>query len=233
MDASRREAMLATALSLGDEANIDGKVWTLIGLMKCQEIGEADEWIEYLLFNEAAGFLWLVESSAGWDKVTVLDTWPESVSASAVRYEGTAYTRMQVYGSRVVQVAGAFNWRVKVGDSVSITDYRGSRGTLTSERGPAEIGWSMAQRVPAATVDDWFGKQGRLTASAAAASLGALAGTNAADRGKLRPLAWLFTVLVLLSNVPIAVRGGLYSWVLILIAIGVLWLPVYTDVLDD
>jgi hypothetical protein len=82
-------------------------------------------------------------------------------------------------------------------------------------------------------VDDWFGKQGRLTASAAAASLGALAGTNAADRGKLRPLAWLFTVLVLLSNVPIAVRGGLYSWVLILIAIGVLWLPVYTDVLDD
>lgn len=233
MDASRREAMLATALSLGDEANIDGKVWTLIGLMKCQEIGEADEWIEYLLFNEAAGFLWLVESSAGWDKVRVLDTWPESVSASAVRYEGTAYTRMQVYGSRVVQVAGAFNWRVKVGDSVSITDYRGSRGTLTSERGPAEIGWSMAQRVPAATVDDWFGKQGRLTASAAAASLGALAGTNAADRGKLRPLAWLFTVLVLLSNVPIAVRGGLYSWVLILIAIGVLWLPVYTDVLDD
>jgi len=39
--------------------------------------------------------------------------------------------------------------------------------------------------------------------------------------------------LVLLINVPIAFMGGLYSWVLIAIAIGILWLPVYTDVLDD
>ena len=232
MDAGRREARLVTTLSLGEEASIDGKTWTLIGLMKCQEVGEAEEWIEYLMFNETAGFLWLVESSAGWDKVRVLDTWPESVSSSAVRYEGAAYTRMQAYASRVIQVAGAFNWRVKVGDSVSITDYRGSRGTLTSERSPSELGWSLAQRVPAATVDGWFGGKGRITPSVT--SLAALASTSmAADRGKLRPLAWVFTVLVLLINVPIAFRGGLYSWVLILIAIGILWLPVYTDVLDD
>ncbi len=232
MDAGRREARLVTTLSLGEEASIDGKTWTLIGLMKCQEVGEAEEWIEYLMFNETAGFLWLVESSAGWDKVRVLDTWPESVSSSAVRYEGAAYTRMQAYASRVIQVAGAFNWRVKVGDSVSITDYRGSRGTLTSERSPSELGWSLAQRVPAPTVDGWFGGKGRITPSVT--SLAALASTSmAADRGKLRPLAWVFTVLVLLINVPIAFRGGLYSWVLILIAIGILWLPVYTDVLDD
>lgn len=232
LDASRREAKLVTTLSLGEEANIDGKTWTLIGLMKCQEVGEAEEWIEYLMFNETAGFLWLVESSAGWDKVRVLDAWPESVSSSAVRYEGAAYTRMQAYASRVVQVAGAFNWRVKVGDSVSITDYRGSRGTLTSERSPSELGWSLAQRVPAASVDGWFGGKGRITAPAA--SLTALAAASrAADRSELRPLAWIFTVLVLLINVPIAFRGGLYSWVLILIAVGILWLPVYTDVLDD
>ena len=231
MDASRREAMQATTLSLGDEASIDGKPWTLIGLMKCRETGEAEEWVEYLLFNESAGFLWLVESEAGWDKVRVLDTWPESVSSSAVRFEGAAYTRMQAYGAQVVRAAGAFNWRVKVGDSVSITDYRGSRGTLTSERSPSELGWSLAQRVPAATVDGWFGKKGRITGPAA---LSALAGSSTRmDRQQLRPLAWVFTVLVLLVNVPIAFMGGLYSWVLILIAIGILWLPVYTDVLDD
>ena len=59
------------------------------------------------------------------------------------------------------------------------------------------------------------------------------AASRAADRSELRPLAWIFTVLVMLINVPIAFRGGLYSWVLILIAVGILWLPVYTDVLDD
>ena len=72
---------------------------------------------------------------------------------------------------------------------------------------------------------------GRITGPVA--SLDSLAAVATVDRGKLRPLAWVFTVLVLLVNVPIAFMGGLYSWVLIVIAIGILWLPVYTDVLDD
>ena len=70
-------------------------------------------------------------------------------------------------------------------------------------------------------------------ASLVAALTALAAASRAADRSELRPLAWIFTVLVMLINVPIAFRGGLYSWVLILIAVGILWLPVYTDVLDD
>ena len=160
----------------------------------------------------------------------MLDTWPESVSASAVRLDGAAYTRMQAYGAEVVYAAGAFNWQVKVGDKVSITDYRGARGTLTSEQGKSELGWSLAQRVPASTVDGWFGKGGKL-AAVAPASPAELEGPP--DRAALRRPAWVFTALVLVSNVPIAVVGGLYSWVLILLAIGVLWLPVLTDWMDD
>ena len=60
----------------------------------------------------------------------------------------------------------------------------------------------------------------------------ALGKADAPDRAALRPLAWVFSVLVLLTNVPIVVMGGLYSWVLILLAIGVLWLPVFTDWVD-
>ena len=52
------------------------------------------------------------------------------------------------------------------------------------------------------------------------------------DRAALRRPAWVFTALVLLTNVPIAVVGWFYSWVLILLAIGVLWLPVFTDWVD-
>lgn len=233
MEAGRREAMLVSTLSLGDEARIDGDAWTLIGLMKCREIGESDEWMEYLLFSDKGRFLWLVESSAGWDKVRVLDSWPESVSASSVHYGGVAYTRMQAYGSEVLQVAGAFNWRVRRGDKVFITEYRGGSSTLNSERGTAELGWSLAQRVPAATMDGWFGKKGRIAPVAPASALaGPATGPVVASRTALRPLAWSFTVLTLLINVPIALMGGLYCWVLTLIAVGVLWLPVYTDVLD-
>jgi preprotein translocase subunit SecG len=106
--------------------------------------------------------------------------------------------------------AGAFNWQVKVGDKVSITDYRGSRGTLTSERSPAELGWSLAQRVPASTVDG--SARGQAGARRGGRHRGG-AGQRAPPQA-LRRLAWVFTVLVLLINVPIAVMGGLYSWVM-------------------
>ena len=191
MDAARREALVHTTLALGDVAKIDGEAFSLIGLMRCREVGETDEWTEYLLFDETAGFVWLVESGAGWDKVKVLDAWPESVSASAVSLEGSAFTRMQAYGAEVIHAAGAFNWRVQVGDTVSITDYRGARGTLSSERSPAEISWSLAQRVPAGTVDGWFGKKGKLAAAVAAGSTAVQA--DSVPAGALHPLALRFT----------------------------------------
>lgn len=230
LEGARREAQLKTSLALGDAARIDGIRWLLIGLLRCRAQGGADEWTEYLLYSERQGFLWLVESADGWDRVKVLDTWPEAVSASAVRLDGAAFTRLRAYGAEVIHAAGAFNWQVKVGDKVSLTDYRGSRGMLTSERSPSELGWSLAQRVPASTVDGWFGKGGKL--AAAAPEIGTrIAGQP--DRAALRAPAWVFTGLVLLTNVPIALVGGLFSWVLILIAIGVLWLPVFTDWMDD
>jgi len=235
MEAARREALVHTTLALGEVAEIDGKSYTLIGLMRCREIGETEEWTEYLLFGEAAGFLWLVESAAGWDKVKVLDTWPEYVSASAVGLEGSAFTRMLAYGAEVIFASGAFNWRVKVGDTVAITDYRGSRGTLSSERSPAEITWSLAQRVPAGTVDGWFGKKGKLALGAAA---GVAVGTVAA-RGNVAPpqalgrLAKLFTVILLLINVPLAFMGGFGSWLITALAVGVLWLPLFFTLPGD
>ena len=230
IDAARRDALVATTLALGDAAKIDGQAFTLIGLMRCREAGGSEAWTEYLLFGATAGFVWLVESTAGWDKVQVLDIWPESVSASAVSFDGSAFTRMQAYGAEVIHAAGAFNWRVRVGDKVFVTDYRGSRGTLTSERGPAEIGWSLAQRVPATTVDAWFGRQGKLAAAAIAgkaAAPGAFASRNA-----LRLLAITFTTLLLLINIPLSFMGGFTNWLVTAIAAGVLWLPVYTDIFE-
>ena len=235
MDAARREALVHTTLALGDVAKIDGAAYSLIGLMRCREVGEVggmDEWTEYLLFNEAAGFVWLVESGTGWDKVKVLDAWPESVSASAVSLEGSAFTRMQAYGAEVIYAAGAFNWRVKVGDTVSITDYRGARGTLSCERSPAEISWSLAQRVPAGTVDGWFGKKGKLAAAAAAAGNTAVLG-DSLPAGALNALALRFTAILLVINVPLSFMGGFINWLITLIAIGVLWWPIYSRITDD
>jgi hypothetical protein len=65
---------------LGDVGKIDNVEYTLIGLLQAEELGEdADApWVEYLLYNATAGFLWLVESSEGWDKVSVLNEMPDT-----------------------------------------------------------------------------------------------------------------------------------------------------------
>ena len=159
----------------------------------------------------------------------MLDAWPEAVSASAVSLEGSAFTRMQAYGAEVIYAAGAFNWRVKVGDKVSITDYRGARGTLSSERSPAEIGWSLAQRVPAGTVDGWFGKKGKLAAAVAGSTA---ARGEALPAGALNALALRFTAVLLVINVPLSFMGGFVNWLVTLIAIGVLWWPLFVKVPD-
>lgn len=149
-----------SSLQLGDKATIDGAKWQLIGLMRCRETGEEPDppWTEYLLFNASKGFLWLVESHQGWTRTEVLNTLPESTSASGVRLNGKGYTKKWDYGSEVIYAAGAFNWRVKIGDQSRITDYYGPDGLLSAEITSTEVTWSRSLSVSAEQIARWFGK---------------------------------------------------------------------------
>ena len=104
--------------------------------MKCADPDpeEPSQWIEYLMFNPAQGFLWLVETDEGWERVKVCDTWPSQVNASTVRWQSRQYRKLYDYTSRVDLALGAFNWRVKVGDSTQITDYQTGNFKLTREQ---------------------------------------------------------------------------------------------------
>ena len=86
------------------------------------------------MFNPAQGFLWLVETDEGWERVKVCDTWPSLVNASTVRWQSRQYRKLYDYTSRVDLALGAFNWRVKVGDSTQITDYQTGNFKLTREQ---------------------------------------------------------------------------------------------------
>ena len=129
-----------------------GADYSLIGLMKCADPDpeEPSQWIEYLMFNPAQGFLWLVETDEGWERVKVCDTWPSLVNASTVRWQSRQYRKLYDYTSRVDLALGAFNWRVKVGDSTQITDYQTGNFKLTREQGEAELGWSASSPVSGA-----------------------------------------------------------------------------------
>ncbi|MBK6742690.1 MAG: DUF4178 domain-containing protein [Hydrogenophilales bacterium] len=211
------QEQVSTPLALGDQAKIDGTEYSLIGRLRCQETGEPATWTEYLLYNARQGFLWLVESEEGWDKVRVQDIWPET-SGDSVVLDGTRYEKLYDYGSEVIHAAGAFNWRVKVGDRVEITDWQAGEKKLGRETSAAEITWSMAESVSAETVGKWFSK----TLGGKPQGLS----TTRGDTAELAKLAVRYSLIVLFLNVPIALAGGIENWILVILAVGLLWWPI-------
>jgi uncharacterized Zn finger protein (UPF0148 family) len=218
----RENRTRATTLALGDQAKIDGTAYLLIGLMRCREVGESETWTEYLLYNAKRGFLWLVESTEGWERVRVLDRWPESAGNTAT-VQGRSYDKRYDYGSQVIYAAGAFNWRVQVGDKVTISDFGTTNKKLSRERSDNEITWSLAESVPATVVGGWFGKSLQEAASTGpAASLASMAG----ERGALVvPAIWL-SGLFLLLNLPIAFAGDDDNWLVVVFALWLIWWPI-------
>ena len=61
------------------------------------------------MFNPAKGFIWLVETDEGWERVQVCDTWPSYNNATSVRWRSKLYQKLYDYTSRVDLALGAFS----------------------------------------------------------------------------------------------------------------------------
>lgn len=198
--AGERVAAVKTTLELGAKATIDREPWTLIGLMRREEIGEGEDsqWTEYLLYSEKKGFQWLIETREGWEAAFVLDEWPQWDGGNQATLAEGSYGKIYDYGARVVFAAGAFNWRVAVGDRVRVTDYRAGDGKLSMEASAEEITWSRSAALDADQVMAWFGKAkvpARLKLS-----------SSAAIRQNHKSMAkWLVIALLAINVIPLFV----------------------------
>lgn len=206
-----QQATKHTSLSLGDKGTIDAIEYTLIGLLQAEELGEdADApWTEYLLYNATKGFLWLVESSEGWERVSVLNEMPDTSRRDALVYQAKTYKKLWDYKARVIYAAGAFNWRVKVGDTTHITDYQAASQKISAEKTDQEVSYSLAQKVPSALVATWFNKTM------------ATPRINTNSGNKLLVFK-IFAGLLWLINLPIIIFGS-GSLVLTIIATAILY----------
>ncbi|MBB5192267.1 endogenous inhibitor of DNA gyrase (YacG/DUF329 family) [Silvimonas terrae] len=209
-----------TTLKPGDSGNIDGVLWDVLGVMVKREVGENAFWTEYLLFNVIKGFLWLVESDEGWQRVQVLDVWP-SPAGNAITWETATFAHQYQYTGEVVWAAGSFNWRVKTGDRVVVNDYRQGQITLTSEATAEEMTWSRSQPVSAEQLQKWFTH----------ASFKAAAATTRPGAGgiELETLAKVFTGGMVLLNIPALLNADDSGGPIFISAIAILllWLPIW------
>ena len=223
LSAAKRIEAVETTVPLGATATIAATTYTVIGLMRRAEIGEeAGEWTEYLLYAPQKGFVWLVETDEGWERAQVLDTWPYWYAADQALLGGDTYTLLYDYRSVVKYAAGAFNWRVEVGDVNRVTEFRHGVVKLSAESDAAELTWSRSTPVTAEDLSTWFGKQ----VDVSAVPNGPPSLLDRPVGGYRRVAKWLTILLLAVNAIPILFAPGRALVIVVLATIG-LYFPAW------
>ena len=119
-------------------------------------------WHEYLLYNPAIGFRWLVHSDNHWNFVEPVN--PAEIEDSGiyapggyVNYNGGKYKIFQDAPAVVQYVKGEFYWRVEQGETVRAIDYVAAPVMLSQEVTANEVNWSAGVYMTNAEVEKAFG----------------------------------------------------------------------------
>ena len=145
-------------LNLGAEATIDGVRHTVLGAMRRAESDGGSQWSEYLMYAPGRDFIWLIETSEGWQRTQVLNRWPEWDGSGRVTLDGRHFQKASEYGARVAFAAGSFNWRVSVGDVARVTEFADGGLRLAAEATSEELTWSRSAPLALDQVRAWFGE---------------------------------------------------------------------------
>ncbi|HEX8336416.1 MAG TPA: DUF4178 domain-containing protein [Pyrinomonadaceae bacterium] len=159
------------SIPLGGTAEFEGREFTVIGYMvrSVEFEGVRYFWQEYLLYDPAVGFRWLVESDGHWSYVMTVAPGEVTEAGSTARYGGRGFKMYQDAVARVEYVEGEFYWKVEAGEQARATDYVNAPLMLSKEvpvapgkRGAGqlaaeEINWSLGAYTPVKDIGKKFG----------------------------------------------------------------------------
>jgi len=137
-------------IPLGTRGSLRGTDYEVIGFQRrtIEVEGIHYSWHEYVLFNPAKGFRYLTEYDGHWNLFSILRSLPEDDSgASTVTYLGEVYRHFQTADATTTFVLGEFPWRVRMGESVTVSDYVSSPRVISKEGTGKEVTWSMGEYV--------------------------------------------------------------------------------------
>ena len=135
-------------IPLGTRGAIRGVVYEVIGFQRrtIQVEGISYSWHEYVLFNPAKGFRYLTEYDGHWNDVSILRSLPDVSSGGAwLTYLGETYKHFQTADAATSYVLGEFPWQVRVGETVSVSDYVSPPRVISSEGSGKEVTWSLGE----------------------------------------------------------------------------------------
>jgi hypothetical protein len=117
------KAKVAPLIELGSTGTIDDIEYTLIGFMQRSVTHDRKYyWTEYLLYNPAIGFHWLVNASGHWSIAKPLSPAEVHDYKSEALYDGKTYKLFERGMAQVEYVLGEFYWKVEIGEEVATRD---------------------------------------------------------------------------------------------------------------
>jgi hypothetical protein len=136
-------------IPLGSRGSLRGTDYEVIGFQRrtIEVEGVHYSWHEYILFNPAKGFRYLSEYDGHWNIFSVLRSLPDDSGSSTVTYLGETYRHFQTADATTTFVLGEFPWRVRVGETVSVSDYVSSPRVISKEGTGKEVTWSMGEYI--------------------------------------------------------------------------------------
>lgn len=111
-------------IPLGTQGTLNGIKFTVIGFMQRSVTVDGTKyfWTEYLLYEPATGFRWLVHSDSHWSFVEPVSPSKVKDEHQTARYDGKTFKIFQEAIARVEYVLGEFYWKVEIGESVLCRD---------------------------------------------------------------------------------------------------------------
>ncbi len=144
---------------------------TVIGFMARSVTIEGTKyfWEEYLLYQAAVGFRWLVQSDHHWNFVESVPVGEVTETNRRAQFRGESYKLFQDAAANVEYVAGEFYWKVTTNERVQARDYvhpprmLSKETTIFSASGAVqpiaatgEINWSLGTYVPVKNIERAF-----------------------------------------------------------------------------
>lgn len=149
------------AIALGKRFTFEATEWQVVGWMERSVTSQGIRypWHEYLAYDAAKGFRYLVESKGHWlwaePDLAATRSIPVD-SLSSFEEDGERFTLFAHDEARVDAVAGEFPWEVAVGETVEAFDYVSPPLGLSCELDGNEVNWSRCHGLERAIVRQLF-----------------------------------------------------------------------------
>ncbi|PTL82178.1 DUF4178 domain-containing protein [Vitiosangium sp. GDMCC 1.1324] len=149
----------APLIPLGAKGKLGGAEWVCIGFLvrSCTVEGVRYPWEEYLLFNRAHGFTWLMNSNGHWVFLKPLDAGDVAVSpGSAAHLEGRRYRAFQSVTAVTETVLGEFYWEVQAGEYAQAEEYVAPPYSVNVDRTDNEVTYTLGEYLAPGVVKEAF-----------------------------------------------------------------------------